>query len=195
MGRSPTALVVFVAAVAALTSCSSGGSEAADGPATLETPNTTTPKSTAPSDAPDRFDGCSERSEGSSPAVFDETAGTYAVQALEYTPEAGEVEFDVVQWLIGDDAVAAYLAENPDDPEGPPNDYYIVNENSQMRNGIVDPVVIPLVVSPDGDTSPDVSAIGLDQLADYLTTDFEGTTYWLTFQDGTVTAICEQFVP
>ena len=145
--------------------------------------------------APDRFDGCPEGSEGSSPAIFDEAAGTYAVQKLEYTPEAGEVEFDVVQWLIGDDAVAAYQADNPDDPEGPPNDYYIVNENNQMRNAIVDQATVPLVVWPDGDADPDVSAIPLDQLADYLTTDFEGTTYWLTFEDGTVTALCEQYVP
>lgn len=64
-----------------------------------------------------------------------------------------------------------------------------------MRNAIVDPAVIPLVVSPEGDTSPDVSAIALDRLADYLTPGFEGTTYWLTFEDGTVTAICEQYVP
>lgn len=64
-----------------------------------------------------------------------------------------------------------------------------------MRNAIVDPAVIPLVVSPEGDTSPDVSAIALDRLADYLTPGFEGTTDWLTFEDGTVTAICEQYVP
>ncbi len=127
--------------------------------------------------------------------MFDEASGTYAVQKLEFTPEATEVEFDVVQWLSGEDAVTAYQADNPDDPEGPPNDYYIVNANSQMRNAIIDPSVIPLVVTPEGDTSPDVSTIGLDQLADYLATGFEGTTYWLTFEAGTVTAICEQYVP
>ncbi len=196
MHRSTTLALV---ALIAIGGCS--GSEAADAPTTAApttastaTTSTTITSTTVP-DEPERFDGCPERPEGSSPAVFDEASGTYAVQKLELTPEATEVEFDVVQWMSGEDAVTAYQADNPDDPEGPPNDYYIVNENSQMRNAIVEPATVPLVVSPEGDDAPDVKAISLDQLADHLRTDFESTTYWLTFEDGTVTAICEQYVP
>jgi hypothetical protein len=46
---------------------------------------------------------------------------------------ARTVEFDLIQFLMGDEATAAYHEDQPDDPAGPPNDYYIVNDNPRLR--------------------------------------------------------------
>lgn len=74
---------------------------------------------------------CPRRPAGSSPATFDSSGGTYAAQSLTAL-EGRKLQFDVVQWLSGDDANEAYFRESDDD-SGAPNDYYILNERDELR--------------------------------------------------------------
>jgi hypothetical protein len=110
--------------------------------------------------------------------------------------ESRSVVADVVQWLTGDQARLAYQADNPDDPDGPPNDYYIRNEDPLLRTLEVAPdAEVGLVfLTEDGD--PDVDPATFEDLAGYVARD-EGraAVFWLTLRDGVVTAIEEQYRP
>lgn len=108
------------------------------------------------------------------------------------------IEFDVVQWLTGEEARAAYTADHPDDPGGPPNDYYVVNENPRLR-------VLPVA----GDATVTVlehgfepTQIAFEDLPAFLADDalpddraLWHDPFWLTVRGDTVTAIEEQYIP
>jgi hypothetical protein len=99
-----------------------------------------------------------------------------------------------VQWLSGEDAVDAYREDFPDDPGGPPGDYWVRNESPAVHNAPVATDADLLLVRLGTDSSADVSSGGLDELPGYLAeTPF--TVYWLTFDDGTIDSICEQYTP
>jgi hypothetical protein len=105
---------------------------------------------------------------------------------------AGSVTFNVVQWRSSDDARREWAKDHPDEPDGPPNDYLIVDESDQVRTAPVDPdVEVLLTVEHAASLQPD----SFDGLARYLAGEFPGDTYWLTFDDGRITAICEQYRP
>lgn len=130
----------------------------------------------------------------SSHAQFDDAAGTYAATVESVDAAAQTVSFDVVQWLVGQDAVDAYHQDHPDDPEGPPNDYYVVNVNQTVRTApIGDDATVALVRLHD-DGNADVGPGTVDELPSYL-----GVTsmriWWLTFDDGQISGICEQYTP
>jgi hypothetical protein len=140
------------------------------------------------------FDRCPSAPAGSSPAEFDPAAGTYSAQGVTLDLATGSLEFNVVQWLTGDDARKVWLEDNPDDPYGPPNDYYIVDASDRVRTAPVDSdAAVYLVHLDDGTTA--VEADSLDGLAQYLDGGDPVYTYWLTFDDGVVTEICEQYRP
>ena len=143
---------------------------------------------------------CPHRPTGSSPAVFDHRAGTYAAQDLAFDPQAQAIDFDVVQWLVGDDARAAYFADNPQvDPstrgEGPPGDYYIADESDAVRTAAVRPDVqvrlTHLANNSDAAVEPDT----LVGLVDQLAAGHAEAVFWLTFEAGSVVEICEQYRP
>jgi hypothetical protein len=134
------------------------------------------------------------RSSGSSPAVFEADAGTYSAEILAFDASTNLIDFDVVQWLSGQDAVDAWHEEYPDDPDGPPNDYFVRNDNPLAREASVAQSADVRLVRLETDGSADVTAGTLSELPAYLTTT-PFSTFWLTFEGGTVTAICEQYVP
>jgi len=127
--------------------------------------------------------------------VFDDAAGTYAANITEVDSASPSVSFDVVQWLSGQDAIDAYHEDNPSDPDGPPNDYYIVNDSEQVRTApIADDATVWLVrLATDSDAAVDPGTV--EELPGYLDAGFESDVYWLTFDDGEVTEICEQYRP
>ena len=45
----------------------------------------------------------------------------------------GELTYDEIAFLTGDAANAAYRRDNPDDPNGVPNDYYIDNPDKTAK--------------------------------------------------------------
>jgi hypothetical protein len=110
------------------------------------------------------------------------------------------VQFDLIQFLMGDEAIAAWDEAHPDDPGGPPNDYYIINDNPRLRRLPVADDVVVTVLDWNGGFQPLVVAFadlptelaaGRIPYKDRL----DASPFWLTVDGGTVTAIEEQFIP
>jgi hypothetical protein len=192
---------VLVVLVLALGACGDdgGGDEDAASSTTTEAPattttaaeatSTTTPAATSTTDAP--IEPCPDPFAGNSPAVFDEVGGQYAASLTAVSVEDGTISFDVVQWLVGDDADAAYEAETGD-ASGVPNDYFIVNESDQIRTSPVDEGADIRLIDMTSDDVTLARPAGLDDLA---TADFEPTPFWLTFDEGAIVGVCQQYVP
>ncbi len=136
---------------------------------------------------------CPNRPPGSSSGDFGD-GGTFAVNVTGFDLEALEVSVDVVQWLIGSEANDAYEAETGDS-SGVPNDYWVVNDNPLVRTLPIAVDATLRIVRLGEDASADVSTASLDELPAYLDSTFETTTWWLTVEEGTVTELCEQYVP
>lgn len=203
-GRSCTrALLPLLLLLAA---CGDGGSPSASPEATTTTrPETTSTTSTSLPDTtlPTGYDSQVECSVGgSSPSHYDPAGGQYAVHLTDLDVPERSVSFDVIQFLVGDDAVDAYHRDVPDDPEGPPNGYYIVNQSQTVRSAAVDTAVTVRLVRLREDGNADLDAGTFDELPTYLV-DYQlqdepwlsANPFWLTLHDGAVTDICEQYVP
>ncbi len=129
----------------------------------------------------------------SSPATFDGSGfGVYATLLTSVDTAGRTVGFDIVQWLVGEEAVAAYEVETGD-PGGPPNDYMVVNENEQVREAPVAEDVLVRLVRLSEDSDADLDDAAFEELETYAAT--TPSIYWLTIDAGTVVAVCEQFVP
>jgi hypothetical protein len=192
--RAP--LVLLVVAVLALVACSDDDTgttppcEATDASSDTTASSSSTTTVVVPADG-----SCPNQVRGSSPAEFDAAEGTYAVQAVAYDAATGDVTFNVVQWLSGEDAVEAWQQANPDDPEGPPNDYLIVDENDRLRTAPLDAQAAVLLTHLATDSTPSVEPEPIDGLAAYLDGQPAGTTYWVTFADDEITTLCEAYRP
>lgn len=202
-------LVTLLAALAlASTACSdadsTGGEAAPDATtttvesttSTAAVPEPTTEESTTTSPPP--LASCHD---GSSDGVFDEGGGTFATLLTGLDLDAGTISFDVVQWYVGRDATEAWQDEYPDDPHGPPNDYFVRNDNPAVRTAPIASDVTVFLVRMLEDQDADLDPGTLDELPDYLASQpgdegyLSHNHYWLTFSDGTIERICEQFTP
>jgi hypothetical protein len=135
--------------------------------------------------------GSCRTKEVNSRADFDGQNGEYAVLLSTVDVRTRTISFDVIQYLVGDDAVREHRRIDPTGPGGPPTDYAIVNASarfdratvsSEPRVRVLSPELV-LVTStfqrlPPERTSGRQPWLGL---------------YWLTFQGGVVTEICEQY--
>lgn len=116
--------------------------------------------------------------------------------------EARTLTVDVVQFLTGQDAVDAYHEDFPDDPEGPPNDFYVVDDESPFVTlPVADDVDVQLVRLQE-DSDAGLSAGTFEELPDYflgyVTEESERMSYLmfrLEVEDGAIVAITEQFTP
>jgi hypothetical protein len=54
--------------------------------------------------------------------------GRYQVRMKRVDVAGRTIYVDLVQILTGDAAARAYHVEHPEDPDGPPNDYYVINQ-------------------------------------------------------------------
>jgi hypothetical protein len=112
------------------------------------------------------------------------------------------ITVDVIRFLTGQEAIEAYHAEFPDDPAGPPNDYWIANVDPSLRTVPVSAdVVVSLVrLAEDGDADLDPGS--WEALPDYLSGQtspdddrLSSNPFWLVVSDGVVTRIEEQYTP
>lgn len=106
---------------------------------------------------------------------------------------------DVIQFLTGEEARIAYAEDNPEDPDGPPNDYHIRNVNPRLRTlPVAADVEVTLINLGAGVVEVEST---WDRLLDDLTSvpsDHDLVSYspfWLTLQDGVVVRIEEQYLP
>ena len=173
-----------------------------DGADRSRTTGSTAPAATAPSttDA-DAGGGAATTAPPTSPSVEPVLEdGRHPVYLTDIDTAARTVEFDLIQFLTGDEATAAYIEDHPDDPGGPPNDYYVVNDNPRLRRLWVAENVQVTVLDWEGGFEPEVIAFAdlPAQLAADLVPDDDRiwtSPFWLTVNDDTITAIEEQYIP
>lgn len=197
MAAAAGAAAIALAAVLAVVFVDGVGGT--DTTATTEEPITQPPTTAAPAtEAPATTAEPATSPPAGEPVLAD---GRHPVYLTGLDVATGTVEFDLIQFLGGAEAEEAYHRDNPDAPPGgPPNDYYIVNDNPRLR---VLPVAEGAAVTvldwnagfvPRSITFADLPAA----LADDLYPD-DGrlwpTPFWLTVEDETVTAMEEQFIP
>ncbi len=112
---------------------------------------------------------------------------------------AGTLRYDVVQFLVGQDAITAYKQDNPGAADGPPNDYWVRNVNPRIYAAHFAPVVVVFDTKDPG--SPELQT---DTLANFLTRItshydssgvYAGTMWWVRLGGGLITELCEQWVP
>jgi hypothetical protein len=116
---------------------------------------------------------------------------------------AATVTFDLIEFLTGDAAKAEWKKQHPSDPEGPDNDYLIVNNNTKLRTLPVAAGAHCLVLTALGGTT--TKTIGFAALPAYLKEQNKGMAlspphitvlpFWLTVKNGKVTKFEEQFLP
>jgi hypothetical protein len=105
--------------------------------------------------------------------------------------DADGIGFDLACWFSGDAASAAAAEDGEESP--PPNDYYVRNQNTQVRELPVDGATT-VTWYPSGDPNDDVTGT-FEDWAVFL--DERGFTLgvWVTVEDGVVSGIEEQWVP
>jgi hypothetical protein len=133
------------------------------------------------------------------PVVLEDGRHPVYLTALDGT--ARTVEFDVIQFLTGDEAVVAWDAAHPEEPGGPPNDYFIVNENPRLRVLPLADDVTVTVPSFEGGGFHAQPIPFADLPARLAGNPMPGdgrlwpNPFWLTVENGTVTAMDEQYIP
>jgi hypothetical protein len=193
-------LLILVMIMALLTACSGEGGDATN--TTSEEPGTTTtsqlatttstPSSTtttsAPSTSTTESDPLAPEGSGCTPETAELPDGEWYGQVDAF--DATGISFDLACWFTGE---AAEVAADEDGEEPPPNDYYVRNENDEVRLLMVDPAV-HVSWYPSGDPNEVVHGSFADW-TEYL----EGVEFrlgiWVTISGGQVTEIVEQWVP
>ncbi len=190
-----TTIVVLLAA------CSGDGNDAtttseAPGPTTTSQPattSTTLPPSTtttsALSTSTTESDPLAPEGSGCTPGTTELPDGEWYGQVDAF--DSTGISFDLACWFTGEAAEVAAADDGEESP--PPNDYYVRNENDEVRLLMVDPSV-HVTSYPSGDPNDFVEGTFADW-TEYL----EGVEFrlgiWVTVTGGQVTEIAEQWVP
>jgi hypothetical protein len=104
------------------------------------------------------------------------------------------VTFDLVELLFGDAATKEYVKTHPDEPDGPPEGYLLVNDNTKLRTIPLAAQLSVKIVDMNGDPSVPKS-IKLGDLSGHLSNERQAPLpYWMTVTNGQVTAIEEQYL-
>ena len=201
MPRRLVTRLVALATVLAASACASDDEPRASTPPEATTASTTSAGGPTPSRPPPER-SCGEDVD-SSPATYDPSGGLYAAYLTGLDVGGREVTFDVVQWLTGERATEAWLRDHPEQTDGPPNDLYVVNASTQVRTAEIVPDAAVWLVRLQEDSDADVDAGTLDELPSYLAANrpepadgrLSSSPFWLTVEEGSVTAICEHYTP
>lgn len=128
--------------------------------------------------------------------VIDLADGRHPAYVVELSVAEREITVDVIQFLTGQEAVEAYQADNPADPEGPPNDYYILNENPMLRTGPLTADAQVRLVKLEQDADADLDDATLEELDEFLDSEGSPTVpFWITVSSGEITRVEEQYIP
>jgi tRNA A-37 threonylcarbamoyl transferase component Bud32 len=116
---------------------------------------------------------------------------------------SGALAFDLACFYTGEEANEQAAKRGDEVPV--PNDVYIVNDNTTIRNLTVDPAVRLRVLDwnrccdprPGADLDAFASALGNEEFVEIDGRSYAGSLspYWVTIEDGIVTRIEEQFLP
>jgi hypothetical protein len=188
------AVVAVAAAAAATVALNDGRAGDESAPSTSPTAPATTDADVPSTPAPTVPPTTTTVAPTTTPALED---GRHAAMITGLDAAAGTLQVDVIQFLTGGAAIAAWDEAHPDDPGGPPNDYFIVNDNPRLR---VLPVATGVTVTVvDGVEQHEIAWADLPaRLAGAPMTVGNAVwpnPFWLTVSDGTITAIDEQYIP
>jgi hypothetical protein len=176
------------------TTSTTTGSTTTVAPSTTEAPTTTAPPATTTSaptttseSEPDTNDlaegsGCTP---GGGPLPDGEWFGLVTSRGDD------SIEFDLACWFTGDAATQAAAEDGEESP--PPNDYYVRNANPETRDVPV-ATGAEVVFYPDGDPNNDEVLAYADWAARVDQRGYE-LGVWLEVEEGSITAIREQWVP
>jgi hypothetical protein len=200
VGTAIAAFVLLVAVIAVMAPRGDDGETATPGGSTTEFSTTTEAPTTttealavtaapAPTPAPAPSPGAAGGA-----ALED---GRHAVRITNVDVSGRTVQFDVIRFLLGDEATAAYREDHPEDPNGfPENDYYIVNDNPRLRTlPVADAVTVTVLAT--GEPEPTANSphpIAFAELPAYVA-QFGAGPFWLTVNDGNLVAVEQQYVP
>lgn len=201
MRRTSFALVM----VTLLAACSGDGSTEAttstsspDVTTTAATETTISPEETTTTAAPTTtsttgattttVDTLAPMGSGCDPGTQDLPDGDWYGGVREFNEDG--FTFDLACLFTGEAAIAAAAA---DGAEPPPNDYYVRNENEQVREIVVPPDT-PVSWFTSGDPASETPGTYLEWI-DFLSTQESYLGIWLTVRDGEVTEIYEWWVP
>jgi hypothetical protein len=108
---------------------------------------------------------------------------------------ARTVTFDLIELLMGDAATKEWLKTHPDEPDGPPEGYMIVNDNSRLRTLAFAAQTSVKVVDLNASDPSIPKPIKLADLPGHLAGERQAALpYWLTVKNGQVTALEEVYL-
>jgi hypothetical protein len=170
----------------ALSACSTGtGSAAPSGAGTA----TSKPAVSRSADAP----ASSAAPVVSTPGKQVLPDGTHDAYLTKVDAAARTVSFDKVEMLTGAAAVKAYQKENPGATDGPPNDYFMVNDNKLVRTLPVSDTVAVAVIDFTKGVTPTASTFA--GLPAYLANKDNSTLFKLTVKSGKITSLTSIYTP
>jgi len=104
------------------------------------------------------------------------------------------VSMDLVEFLTGDAAAKAWKKKYPtSEPDSPDNDYFIVNDNTKLRDlPLASTVKAVVLVDFNPGTEKTIAVSGLKK---HVGSHLADTLFWFTVQQGKVTKIEQQFLP
>ena len=103
--------------------------------------------------------------------------------------------FDLIQLLFGKDATAAWVKTHPDEPDGPPEGYLLINDNPKLRTMSLAPDVTVRVIDLNAPNPSVVRPIKLADLSGHLAGERNAALpYWLTVANGQITLIQEEYL-
>ncbi len=157
--------------------------------ATTTTAEATTTSTTPPSSTTTEGDPLAPEGSGCTPGTDTLPDGEWygGVRGFD---ERG-FSFDLACLYIGDAAEAAAAEDGEESP--PPNDYYVRNENDQVRMLTVD-ADTPVTWYTSGDPNDEVTGTYAEWI-EFLATQESYLGIWVTVESGAVTEITERWVP
>jgi hypothetical protein len=105
------------------------------------------------------------------------------------------VTFDLIQLLFGDDATKEWVKKHPDEPDGPPEGYLLVNDNKKLRTIALAADVTVKVIDLNSNNPSVARPIPLADLPHHLAGERNAPLpYWLTVENGQVTIVQEEYL-
>jgi len=161
-----------------------------------ETPTIPGGDSAEPTATPGNGDGTPPSGDTEEQPFVEKTAAF--VTGVRTTGGITYVTLDYIQFLTGDEAVAAAAARGDESP--PPNDYYIVNDNPQLREFPIDENIdVQVVFSSEGYSEPGGLRIPFAEWLGGVTGSLElyylTNYYSVTVTDGVIKSLDQEYLP
>jgi hypothetical protein len=192
--RGAAALLGLVLLAAGLAGCSARGQATSNDqrtPGVISAAPTGTPSPTA-----------TTASATPSPTAVVLADGKHPVYLTKIDVSGRQLTFDLIQFLTGAAAKKAWVKDHPEYPDGPDNDYYIVNENPLLRTLPISATVKVKIVDLAAPMPTDLKTITFAALPKHLSDNekpAEGrlwhAPFWIVVSHGVITSMEEQFLP